>query len=284
MKLEPSLIAYPPALAPSGVITLTTDFGLSDPYVGVMKGVILRRAPKASVIDLTHGIPPQDLRACAYWVARYVPWFPDGTVHVVVVDPTVGTQRRVLVIRAFQQLFVVPDNGIVGAELTAAPDFAARTVDSVALGVPAVSRTFHGRDLFAPVAAGLSSGRLAWYAVGPEAGELSPPVLTPATRTARGAAVEINGSVVLADRFGNLLTNIAKSSLEGLRGLRVHVLDTELGMVETYAQGASGEAVALLNSSDCVEIAVNCGSAVQRFGLSESVIRSGVAVRVLGNG
>ncbi|MCA8954230.1 MAG: SAM-dependent chlorinase/fluorinase, partial [Planctomycetes bacterium] len=141
---------------PAGVVTLLTDFGLRDPYVGVMKGAVLRSNPKAVLVDLGHELPPQDVASGAFALAAAVGRFPSGTVHVAVVDPGVGTARRLLAVAAHEAFWLAPDNGLLSDVLAADPGAEARAVDCERLGLVAESRTFHGRDLFAPIAGWLA--------------------------------------------------------------------------------------------------------------------------------
>jgi S-adenosylmethionine hydrolase len=255
------------------IITLTTDFGTDDPFAGIMKGVIASINPEAVVIDLTHGIGPQDVREGAFVLAFGARHFPKGTIHVAVVDPGVGGARRAIVVRAGDYLFVGPDNGVFS---WAAGDFTRAVVREITrpdyMG-PSISATFHGRDVFAPAAAHLSRG------VHPE--ELGPqvtdPVLLPFPRPER-TDTEVVGEVLYIDRFGNLITNIDPPDRELVREVAVGAMKIA-GVGTSYGEGGPGEAVALVGSSGYLEIAVNLGSA-QRL-LSASV---GDRVRVrIGN-
>jgi len=255
------------------IITLTTDFGLQDEYVGVMKGVILARAPAALLVDLCHAVPRQDIRQAAYRLRAALPYFPPGTIHVAVVDPGVGTGRRLLLVQARQQLFLAPDNGLLSFLFPEAGCGPARAVTCEALFLQPVSATFHGRDILAPVAAALATG-LAPDAVGP--------LVAPDDLVALawpGAEVEarqglIRGVVTGVDGFGNLLTSIHRRDLPAPRteadwpGLRVTVLDTEIrGLRQTYGDGEVGRLLALFGSGGFLEVAVNQGSAAARLGV-----------------
>ena len=196
---------------PSGVITLTTDFGHKDPFVGVMKGQVLRRFPAARLVDLTHEILVHWPAEAGFWLGRSFAYFPPGTVHVAVVDPGVGSSRDIAVVEAEGQLFLAPDNGLLAGvlERLVATPILRRLDDGVLreLGIHRPSATFHGRDIFAPVAAELAAGRLRPEALGPVVGELVPgwldePVL---------ADGQLSGAVVTVDHFGNLLTNLDAS-------------------------------------------------------------------------
>jgi S-adenosyl-L-methionine hydrolase (adenosine-forming) len=252
------------------LITLLTDFGLEDEYVGVMKGVILSRFPAARLVDLSHRIPPQDLRRAAYLLESSRPFFPAGTLHVAVVDPGVGTSRRVILVEAEGQLFLAPDNGLltlqIGGNFSAAYEVSCRQ-----LFLQPVSNTFHGRDIFAPVAAELAKG-MAPAGVGrplpredlitfsfPQA------VLDPATSTIRGQVVSI-------DHFGNLLTNISCQVYRQLAPdpatgtTEVQVRDRIIsGLATSYDGAPPGTLLAIFGSRNFLEIAVNRGNACREL-------------------
>ena len=243
-------------MKPSGIVTLLTDFGTSDPFVGVMKGVILARCPSAAIVDLTHAIEPQRVSDAAFWWGQAYRYFPEGSVHVAVVDPGVGSERRALVMRADEQLFVGPDNGIFEGVLRRAATAEAREISLDHVGLPEPSRTFHGRDVFAPVAGLLACGQIAFAQLGPNAAELVTGVL-PEPVLASGAA---RGEVVVIDRFGNLITN-----LEGPfpSGARVSVAERMLPLLGTYADAEPGTLLAVVGSFGQLEIAERNGSAAR---------------------
>jgi S-adenosylmethionine hydrolase len=263
-----------PAPGPAPIVTLTTDFGERDPFVGIMKGVILGRAPAVHLVDLTHAVPRQNVVAGAHALASAARWFPRGTIHLVVVDPGVGTARRALVIETADAWFVGPDNGVASV---AVPARAVRRIIDVSRSphrLRPVSRTFHGRDVFAPIAAALASG-------------VDPSTLGPRVRTMRRLVVPkphrrartLVGEVLWIDGFGNAVTNIRAVDLTGgdFRGRRLSI--TIAGHVApfrpTYAAVPPGRPVALVNSADLLEIAVNGGSAA-----ADLDARVGVRVRV----
>lgn len=256
----------PTAPRPSGIVTLLTDFGLEDPYVGIVKGVILGINPAARLVDLTHAIPPQDVRRGALALEAAYRFFPRGTVHLAVVDPGVGGPRRPLAVLAGGHYFVGPDNGLFGFVVDAPGTVA------VALAAPrdyrapgaAVSRTFHARDIFAPAAARCALGLpLARFG-------------RPARRLARldwprarREGSRVLGQVLLADRFGNLLTNLAEADLPAPPADCVveaggHRID---GIAGTYAERPVGGLGAVVDSSGRVEIFVREGSARDRLGI-----------------
>jgi S-adenosyl-L-methionine hydrolase (adenosine-forming) len=245
----------------AALITLTTDFGLDDPWVAIMKGVIATRAPGVPVVDVSHGIPPQDVLAGALVLRHAAPWFPAGSIHVAVVDPGVGSERRALCIETDAGLFVGPDNGILSL---AAPPGSVRGIVELReeryLVTPR-STTFHGRDVFAPVAAALATGT--------DARALGPPVDDP-VRLAMPEPVRqgrtVRGQVIYVDRFGNLVTNLPGDAFPhadvsiSLGHARIR------GIATSYAAVARGTLVAVVNSWNLIEIAVRDGSARERLG------------------
>jgi S-adenosylmethionine hydrolase len=243
------------------VVAFITDFGDADPFVGVMKGVVLSRCPDAALVDVTHGIPPQAVGEAAFWLAKTFAFFPAGTVFVAVVDPGVGTERRAAVLAAHGRLFVGPDNGVLSSVVDDAAPLDAFEIDIGQLGLPEPSRTFQGRDVFAPLAAELAAGRLAKEGVGPRLASLAPPVVPRAARTASGVA----GTVVTVDRFGNLITNVEAADLPG-RATRVLLDGVALPLGRSYADAAVGAAIALVNAWGVVEIAVRDGDASRALG------------------
>ena len=253
------------------VITLTTDFGLADEYVGVMKGVIAANAPGATVIDLTHNISSQAVREAAFLLAASYRYFPKGTVHVVVVDPGVGSDRKIVVLRADGHLFVAPDNGILTLLLTDKKFEAAYEVTNSDLFRKPVSNTFHGRDIMAPVAARLACG-LAVADVGPllERGELVKLTLPVTTRDDNQQTIA--GEVIGVDKFGNLLTNIHANDISAVAGpgrkgkITVTVKGAVCnGLHNAYGEVAVGSPVAIIGSREYLEISVNQGRAAEFF-------------------
>jgi len=246
--------------------TLLTDFGTSDPYVAVVKGGNLRHCPGATIIDLAHEIPPQNVRWAAFVLAQSMSHFPDDTLHVVVVDPGVGTDRRVLAGRVGNQRVLGPDNGVLSlaADKLGCSEMVA--VDTVALvGTPA-SATFHGRDVFAPLAGRILSG-LEISRMGPPAGQ----IVRADFPQSQVEGDSLAGCVVYVDRFGNLVSNIDRACLERLspKGGPVDVLCAGrfVGRVcSTYAAAEPGATLALVNSMDLLEVAVREGSAAARLG------------------
>jgi S-adenosylmethionine hydrolase len=232
------------------IITLMTDFGSASAYVAEMKGVLLSRAPGATVVDVCHDLPRHDVRAAQLLLRRTAWAFPLGSVHLVVVDPSVGSPRRGLALRTRGILFVGPDNGTFGALVGGAE---VRALENQTLFSPHVSPTFHGRDIFAPVAAELALG-LDFADVGPSIDDPVPGVLPLPTAGAEGV-------VLGADTFGNLTTNLLYRPCVALR-----VGDMDVPVVRTFSDVAPGEALAYCGSDGFFAIAVREGCASTRFG------------------
>ncbi len=190
------------------LLTLTTDFGLRDHYVGTMKGVILSRCPEAHIVDISHGVPPFSLWTGAYTIDQAAPYFPAGTIHVVVVDPGVGTTRRAILAEAIGQQFIAPDNGVLSMILARDPGAVVREITNQELFLPAVSATFHGRDIFAPVAASVACGRARPEEVGPI---LTAVERLPNVEPVQQANGDWVGTVLSVDHFGNVITNFRAS-------------------------------------------------------------------------
>lgn len=248
---------------PSGIVTLLTDFGLDDAYVGAVKGVLLGMNPAARLVDLTHAVPPQDILRGALALEAAYRFFPRGTVHLAVVDPGVGGARRPLAVLADGHYFVGPDNGLFGF-LFDRPGATAVALTNPAYHRPAVSRTFHARDVFAPVAAHCSLG-VALDRFGPP---VRNPVRLPWPRVRR-AGERVAGQVLLADRFGNLLTNVTEADLPARRAAcALEVGGARIaGLVGAYSERPTGALGALVDSSGRVEVFVREGSALERLGV-----------------
>ena len=239
------------------LVTLLTDFGTSDSYVAEMKGVLLERCPSAVLVDVTHAVPPGDIRAGAYLLGRSWSRFPRDTVHLAVVDPGVGTARAALAMRAHGHWFVGPDNGLFTLILRDA------AVEAVVLPVPAsAAPTFHGRDLFAPVAAAIADGT-PLEALGEPLATI-PMRLTYAEPRYEGKSVV--GEIVYVDRFGTLVTNLTPEVVPPYAVLEVEGL--EIGPLRrTFGDVPTGGLLAYVGSGGAVEIAVRDGSAARRLGL-----------------
>jgi S-adenosylmethionine hydrolase len=266
---------------PGTIITLTTDFGTRDSYVAAMKGVILGINPAARVVDLTHEIEPQNVLECALFLRGSTPYFPPGTVHVVVVDPGVGTERRALCVDAGEQYYIAPDNGVLS--LVVPHD---DLVDAVAIETsrylrPTISATFHGRDVFAPAAAHLSLG-VEMSKLGRAVHDMMRIELPMAKVAADGT---IDAQVIHVDRFGNLITNVDRTAWHDLTystdevDVRIDIGSTVLDRVSrTYNDVPAGAPLAVWGSSDFLEISVNQGNAAEKLAATvgdQVVIRIG---------
>lgn len=245
------------------IITLTTDFGARDWFVGTMKGVILRIHSRATIVDLTHEIPPGDIRAGAFVLAAAAHFFPKGTVHVAVVDPGVGGARKAIAVQTANGFFVGPDNGVLSWALAREKIKSIRRLENDRYFLRPVSRTFHGRDIFAPVAAHLSRG-VSIEKLGPARKDFIR-LPWPKPRVAPGS---IEGEVIYIDRFGNGITNLANASVSPRRGHEVWIGRRRLGAVKLFYQSVpAGQAVVVPGSSGFLEIAVHGGSAADELGL-----------------
>lgn len=247
---------------PNGVITLTTDFGLKDPFVGIMKGVIARRAPDVNVIDISHDVPPYRPEIGGLWLGLSYRWFASGAVHVAVIDPGVGTERRIACISTTGHTFLAPDNGLAAEIAAHLPHWSATVLEPGRLDLPVPSTTFHGRDIFAPVAAMLAVGKLRTEDLGPPATDLQPSVLPrPKVERAR-----IRGEILLADHFGNLMSNISGPVPPDWASPVAIIGDRALRLVQAYDEASSGELVAIFNSFGLLEIACPRGNASEAAG------------------
>ncbi|MGE3772573.1 MAG: S-adenosyl-l-methionine hydroxide adenosyltransferase family protein [Gammaproteobacteria bacterium] len=255
----------PKPFTPSGVITITTDFGHRGPFVGTMKGVMLRRLPGAQIVDLTHEAHVHWPAEAGFWLERSYHYFPAGTVHLAVVDPGVGTDRDVLIVVGDGHAFLAPDNGLLG-------DVVARVHGTVyrvdlsrlkSLGIDRLSATFHGRDLFAPLAAELAARRVAPASLGAPTQDYVPSLIERPER--RGG--ELHGMVITTDHFGNLITNIEAAELTKFRRPEVRAAGHRVPFGRTYGDVSPGELVALVNSFDVLEIAAAEQNAAALLGL-----------------
>ena len=242
-----------------GIITLTTDFGAGDHYAGVMKGVIAGINPSATVIDITHGIGAYNIAEAAFKLYASYSYFPEGTVHVAVVDPGVGSVRKAIAAGAGGYLFVGPDNGVFSMIFDKCGVDRIVEITSPAFMLPKVSSTFHGRDIFAPAAAHLSKG-----AALEDLGDgLSSCERLDIPKPLDGGEV-ITGRAIYADRFGNIVTNIPGSVITNSAGVRAG--DVTINSVSAnYSDGKEGELIVLAGSSGFLEISVNKGSAYEFF-------------------
>jgi S-adenosyl-L-methionine hydrolase (adenosine-forming) len=248
------------------IITLLTDFGLQDGYVASMKGAILSICPEANLVDITHEVPPQDIRFAAFVLHSVYTGFPRGTIHVVVVDPGVGTARKGIAIHTSDAVLVGPDNGVFSWILRMTPEYEARVLESTEYQRPQVSATFHGRDIFAPAAAHIGNGvpiELFGPSHMPFVAEWTVPRLT---------AGALHGEVIHIDRFGNAVTNIIAKDLERfsprMEHFRVRAGGRDiLGLSRTYGDHPPDTILALIGSCDHLEIAVGMGDCARKLGL-----------------
>jgi S-adenosylmethionine hydrolase len=246
------------------ILTLTTDFGAADHFVGTMKGVILGIAPRTAIVDITHEIVPFDLNEAAFVIAQAWSYFPKGTIHVVVVDPGVGSERRPILCEAGGQFFVAPDNGVLSMIYDASPH-KARVISNSKFMSAQISRTFHGRDVFAPAAAHLARG------VG---AEKFGKVIHDHVRSFRLKPQQIGrhswtGVILKVDRFGNLITNLHIDDFAGVttRPFELRVgLEPVRRLALTYSEVTIGEVFAIVGSSGYLEVAANRASASKILG------------------
>jgi S-adenosylmethionine hydrolase len=252
----------------NAIITLTTDYGTNDHLVGTLKGVILKINPEVTIVDITHNVTPFDLLDGALAVGSAYAYFPPKTIHVVVVDPGVGTERRPLLVSAANQYFVAPDNGVLSVIYDREQEnMVVRHANAEHYYLQPVSKTFHGRDIFAPVAAWLSKG---WQtaSMGDDIQDFKRFAI-PRPKEADGV---VKGVVLRADAFGNLITNFRAEDLpesavnKGLIKLQAGT-QSITRLVDTFARGNNGEAIAYLGSSGFLEIGVNKGNAARTLGL-----------------
>jgi len=237
------------------IITLTTDFGLSDPFVGIMKGVILGIAPDAHLVDISHDIRSYDIVEAAFTIESTYRYFPEGTVHVVVVDPGVGSARRPLAVASRGHIFVAPDNGVLSGVFTNE----AYHITNDSLFLDSVSQTFHGRDIFAPVAANLARGTPI-DSVGPRIlNFIKKPLLRP-----RQQGDKLVATVLRVDKFGNIITNLRRSDLPRDFTIQIAGLDITR-LCANFSEAQPGEFFALEGSTGYIELALNQGSAADRL-------------------
>ncbi len=250
----------------SGVITITTDFGHKGPFAAVMKGVIIKRFPDAKIIDLAHDIPAQWPPEAGFWVHRAYPYFPAGSVRLAIVDPGVGTEREILIVEYDRHIFMAPDNGLLAQLLDNAEGALVYHLDLSRLsklGIHEPSQTFHGRDIFAPIAAEFASGRISPMHIGNPITEWTPGWLDEASVSAD----KVTGTIVTIDAFGNLISNIEAAMIETLSNPVAHIGGHDIHMLQTYGRAKPGEYLALINSFGVVEIAKAEGNASEGLGL-----------------
>ena len=252
------------ARSPRPIIALLTDYGTRDWYAAVMKAIILSRVPHAQLVDITHEIPPQDVTAGAFILAAAVAWFPAGTIFVCVVDPRVGSRRALLAAEADGRYFLGPDNGLLSLALARARRRRIIRLTNHRLWLPAISRTFHGRDILAPVAASLACGG-SWRRLGTPVHQIQTLEAFHTPLVHRAGA--LHGRIVHIDRFGNLITNLpaTRKTSANPETSRVHYRGRAIRVVSSYDRGRPREPIAVIGSLGMIELAVRNGSAAKRL-------------------
>ena len=254
-------------MSESRIITFTTDFGLSDPFVGIMHGVVLNIHPETTLVDISHAVPSYDVLEGAWTIAQAYRFFPPRTVHVVVVDPGVGGTRRPLIVETEDYVFVAPDNGVLSLVEAKEPKFSVRHVTAERYFLQPVSHTFHGRDIFAPVAGWLSKG-VAPSEFGPEISDHGRLQL-PAVEHIGDSG--LRGEVLKVDKFGNLITNVSAQDAPALFGASPPTFSLLIAgrsitrLCGSYAEGGEEEFFAIAGSSGYLEIAARQASAAQKL-------------------
>jgi S-adenosyl-L-methionine hydrolase (adenosine-forming) len=256
------------------IITLTTDFGPSSRYIGAMKGVILSINPRATIIDLSHAVPARDIRAGAITLAETAPWYPAGTIHVAVIDPGVGSKRRIVYAQIGQHHYIAPDNGLLSRLAMMERPSKMISVEEPKHWMPAVSRTFHGRDIMSPVAARLSLG------LAPEElGRPQPQLVEIPWAEVQQVPNRIEGEVIEIDSFGNLITNITRAMLDGLPNRDAVLITCEehetQGIFATFADQPPMTFMAHVGSTGRLELAIVDENASAMLG-----VKVGAPVRV----
>jgi S-adenosyl-L-methionine hydrolase (adenosine-forming) len=250
------------------IITLLSDFGLKDPYVAEMKAVILGICSDARIVDISHSVPKFDVRMGAFTLASAAPYFPNGAIHVAVVDPSVGTTRRALIVKTERYFYVGPDNGLLMLAAEKDGIVQVHAIENPEFMLGNVSSTFHGRDVFAPAAAHLAN-RVLFREFGPEVKDYERLLFS---KPSLNAGKELRGEVLHIDDFGNLITNVSSSDLAKLgikitRLLNIRLKDTllHLQLYKTYGEAPLRSALAIIGSHDLLEISVNQGSASRKL-------------------
>jgi S-adenosylmethionine hydrolase len=254
-------------MKPNGIITLLTDFGVTDGFVGALKGVILSINPKATIVDISHEIPAQDIEAAAFVLNCSYRYFPGGTIHVAVVDPGVGTVRKILAVQSEKHLFIAPDNQILKYIFQSGETLTVVEVLNKQFFLNQISQTFHGRDIFAPVAAHLSTGvvikQLGFETNNYDCGVIDQPVISDST---------IAGKIIYIDKFGNLITNIPGELIDKpISRLQIgSIIINRLS--NSYAEVDFNQPLAIIGSSGYLEIAIRNGNARQQLSLNRGEI------------
>jgi len=250
---------------PTKIITLTTDFGLKDPYVAEMKAVILSISPNAKIVDITHKIEKFNIRMGAYTLAAACPYFPKGTIHVAVIDPGVGTKREAILIQTRNGYFIGPDNGVLALAAKGQGIEHIYRIKNPKFMLPKISYTFHGRDIFAPAAAYLANGTLP-SEFGPEIPEIVTPKFAKITKT----KTMLTGEVIHIDGFGNIITNLREEDCE-IMGMKktadLKLKDTrlKLKLCKAYSEVKARQPLVIIGSHNFLEISINQGNAAEKF-------------------
>lgn len=248
-------------LSPGPLVTLTTDFGVADHYVGTMKGVLISRCPSVRIVDISHEIAPFSIDSGAYTIDQAAPYFPAETIHVIVVDPGVGTARKAVLVEALGEFFVAPDNGVLSMVFERDPNAKAREIKNRDLWLTSPSSTFHGRDIFAPVAAALASGAIQAENVGPVIPQIE---LLPDLHPRQEKPGQWQGKLLSIDRFGNAITNFMAPAFSSIASCRFSL---RLGkrritrFQNTFGEAPSGLCFAYFGSSGYIELGVKQQSA-----------------------
>src|SRR5271165_7695564 len=254
-------------MSESSVVTFTTDFGLSDPFVGILHGVVLNIHPETTMVDISHAVPSYDVLDGAWTIAQAYRFFPPRTVHVAVVDPGVGSRRRPIIAETDDYVFVAPDNGVLSLVEAREPKFCVRHITAERYFLQPVSHTFHGRDIFAPVAGWLSKG-IAPAEFGPE---ISDHVRLPLPAVERVGGNSLRGIVLKVDKFGNLITNISRQDAPQLfasspPSFSLLIAGQRITRVcRSYVEGGEDELFAIVGSSGYLEIAARQAPAAEKL-------------------
>lgn len=251
------------------IIALTTDFGLRDPYVAEMKAVILSIIPNATIVDVTHEIDKFNIRMGAFVLASASPYFPKGTIHLAIVDPSVGTKRNPILVQTRHSLLIGPDNGVLALAAKKEGINHIYKITNRKLMLPKISHTFHGRDIFAPAAAHLANG-VAPEESGKEVSEMFMPEFAKITRTKHAIA----GEIIHIDGFGNIITNLIEKDLPSTRNkqtvdVKLKNMRRKLKFSKAYAEVEKHKPLAIIGSHDFLEISVNQGNAAKFFKTKE---------------
>lgn len=245
------------------IITLTTDFGLKDPYTAAMKGVILNICSDAKIIDLSHEIDPFNIFICAKFIAESIPYFPKGSVHVIVADPGVGSERHSVAVSMDDKYFICPDNGVLSFLIYKNIQYKAYKITNKKYCMPIISSTFHGRDIFAPAAAYLANG-IKIEEFGEQLKEIS---LLKIKEPVKEKSGKITGEIVSIDHFGNCISNISKNELKKIGTIEINGINMET-IVNNYSELEKGKPGILAGSSGFLEVVLNMGNAKESLNIN----------------